>query len=294
MFRLRLTASAAVLALGLAACGDDADDEMETGAVDSEMGMDAAGEDPAMDGGMAEQGGADGETANRDRSASQDMGGAGRGEPMRAGAEPSEEVMQIVSQARDCQTEQSEMDFSAEEQGEGQDEASYNAQVSDSYLQQNRDRECVFELPSGLQFTITNAVEDGLSPNAGELVRVNYEGKLVSGETFDSSYERGEPAVFPSDRLISGWVEALPLMRVGEEWSLFIPPELGYGQRGTPGGPIGPNQALIFRIELLGLPGRDQAGQSGMSGQDGSDGMSEDGSGSDAGQGEGDTETDGG
>ena len=67
-------------------------------------------------------------------------------------------------------------------------------------------------------------------------------------------FQRGAPEIFPSNRLIRGWVEALPLMRVGETWELYIPPDLGYGVRGTPGGPIGPNQALVFQLELVGLP----------------------------------------
>jgi FKBP-type peptidyl-prolyl cis-trans isomerase FklB len=70
---------------------------------------------------------------------------------------------------------------------------------------------------------------------------------------FDSSRTRGEPATFPSDRLIAGWVEALPLMREGERWELYIPGDLAYGSRGT--GPIGPNQALVFDLELIDLPG---------------------------------------
>lgn len=256
MLRLRLTCSAAVLALGLAACGGDeaAEDDMTGEAADAGV------EESAMDAGEAEQDPV-GEEANREAAEA-----SSQGQPMRAGAEPSEEVLQIVEQARACQTDEGDMDFEADAQGEGQDEASYNAQVSQSYLEENAGRECVFELPSGLQFTIVEAVEDAPSPNSGELVQVDYEGRLVSGDVFDSSYERGQAAVFPSDRLISGWVEALPLMRVGEEWTLFIPPELGYGQRGTPGGPIGPNQALIFKIELLGLPGRPQAEQDAMSG----------------------------
>ncbi|MGJ3231628.1 MAG: FKBP-type peptidyl-prolyl cis-trans isomerase [Oceanicaulis sp.] len=279
MLRLRLTCSAAVLALGLAACGDggDADDADMTGET-----VDPGIEESAMDEGEAEQNpDAEpvGEAANRE--ANQE---AQRGQPMRAGAEPSEEVMAIVSEARACQTDQEDMAFEAEDQGEDQDQASYNAQVSQSYLEENAGRECVFELPSGLQFTIVNAVEDAPSPNSGELVRVDYEGRLVSGDVFDSSYERGQSAVFPSDRLISGWVEALPLMRVGEEWTLFIPPELGYGQRGTPGGPIGPNQALIFKIELLGLPGRGQnEGMDQGAGEMNEDGAGEGGSNDDEG-----------
>jgi FKBP-type peptidyl-prolyl cis-trans isomerase len=224
MSRLRLTCSAAVLALGLAACGGGSDEaEPEApGADTQDAGQDSAAPAEAV---------------------VQDPG-------------PSEAVRAILADARACGPAPAAMAFETGEPAEGQAQASFNAAVSQRFLAENADRDCVFELPSGLQFTIVTAVEDAPSPTSGELVRVDYEGRLVSGEIFDSSYERGESAVFPSDRLISGWVEALPLMRVGEEWTLFIAPELGYGQRGTPNGPIGPNQALIFKIELLGLPGR--------------------------------------
>jgi FKBP-type peptidyl-prolyl cis-trans isomerase len=230
MLRLRLTASAAVLALGLAACGSQSED--------AQTGM-------------------DGEAAETGQAAA---------EAMRTGPQPSEAIMQILTEARACTTDQGAMEFTAPQQGEGVDQASYNAEVSRSYLEQNAGRDCVFELPSGLQFTVVTSVPDAPSPNPGELVRVDYEGRLVSGEVFDSSYERGQAAVFPSDRLITGWVEALALMHVGEEWTLFIPPELAYRDLGTPGGPIGPNQALVFKIELLGLPGREQSGLAGEGG----------------------------
>lgn len=246
MLRLRLTASAAVLALGLAACGSQSEDA-QTG-MEGEAGQSSD---------AATAGDADQTDAETTQTAS---------EPMATGPQPSAEIMQIVTQARACATDQGAMDFTAPDQGEGVDQASYNAEVSRSYLEQNAGRDCVFELPSGLQFTIVTAVNDAPSPNPGELVRVDYEGRLLSGDVFDSSYARGQAAVFPSDRLISGWVEALALMHVGEEWTLFIPPELGYGQRGTPGGPIGPNQALVFKIELLGLPGREQSGLAGQGG----------------------------
>ena len=93
---------------------------------------------------------------------------------------------------------------------------------------------------------------DVASPVSGDRVTVHYRGQFPNGEEFDSSYSRGEPATFPSDRLIEGWVEALPLMRVGEVWELYIPSELAYGARGV--GPIGPNQSLVFQLELVGLP----------------------------------------
>ncbi len=129
------------------------------------------------------------------------------------------------------------------------------------YLERMNLQPCVYALPSGLHFRILRASGDsGLTPEGGEIVRVHYQGTSIDGEEFDSSYSRGAPAEFPSDRLIRGWVEALGLMRTGEEWELFIPSELGYGERGTPGGPIGPEQTLYFRMELICLPGREDGG----------------------------------
>jgi FKBP-type peptidyl-prolyl cis-trans isomerase len=84
-------------------------------------------------------------------------------------------------------------------------------------------------------------------------VRVNYEGTLLDGTVFDSSYQRGEPAVFPLNRVISGWTEGLQLMPVGSEYRFYIPSDLAYGGRNQ--GKIGPNSTLIFKVELLGIEG---------------------------------------
>ncbi|WP_440958748.1 FKBP-type peptidyl-prolyl cis-trans isomerase [Oceanicaulis sp. LC35] len=176
-------------------------------------------------------------------------------EAMAETAEASEEE-QIVAEARRCTAEGDDAEFTAPEQGADQARADYNAVVGEAFLAQNAENACVFTLPSGLQFRVDRA-RDGASPDPrGELVEVNYEGTLINGEVFDSSYERDESAVFPSNRLIRGWVEALPLMNVGEEWTLFIPSDLAYGPTGTQGGPIGPNETLIFRLELISLPNR--------------------------------------
>jgi FKBP-type peptidyl-prolyl cis-trans isomerase FklB len=80
---------------------------------------------------------------------------------------------------------------------------------------------------------------------------VHYEGKLLNGQVFDSSLKRGEPAEFPLNGVIPGWTEALQRMAVGDKWQLFIPPDLAYGMNGAPGGKIGPNEALVFEVELL-------------------------------------------
>jgi FKBP-type peptidyl-prolyl cis-trans isomerase len=105
---------------------------------------------------------------------------------------------------------------------------------------------------SGLQYEVlTKGKAGGRSPTDANKVSVHYEGRLLDGSVFDSSYQRGEPIEFPLARVIPGWTEGVQLMNEGDKFRFFIPPNLGYGPRGTPGGPIGPNEALIFDVELL-------------------------------------------
>lgn len=118
-----------------------------------------------------------------------------------------------------------------------------------AFLAENATREGVTVLESGLQYEVITAGE-GEKPTAESVVRTHYRGTLVSGEQFDSSYDRGEPTEFPVGGVIAGWTEALQLMPVGSKWKLFIPYHLAYGERGA-GGAIGPYQALVFDIELL-------------------------------------------
>jgi FKBP-type peptidyl-prolyl cis-trans isomerase len=101
-----------------------------------------------------------------------------------------------------------------------------------------------------LQYKVLTAGK-GQSPGAADVVRVHYTGKLIDGTTFDSSVARGEPAEFGVNQVIPGWRQALQEMKVGDKWMLYIPPQLAYGAQGGPGGRIGPNEALIFEVELL-------------------------------------------
>ncbi len=130
--------------------------------------------------------------------------------------------------------------------------------VSDSaawerYSPWNSDHPDVVKTGSGLEYAVIRSGDaDGPSPVGGQNVSVHYEGRLAeTGELFDSSYERGDPATFPANRLIRGWVEALQLMKAGDHWMLYIPAELGYGAQGTPDGTIPPGAALQFEVELL-------------------------------------------
>lgn len=121
----------------------------------------------------------------------------------------------------------------------------------EAFLAKNATDPAVKTLPSGLQYKVVRSGPAGPSPKIGDAIKVHYEGKLLSGEVFDSSFERQKPALMMLEDLIPGWVEALPLMHVGDEWTLYIPPSLGYGARGI--GPIPPNSVLVFRLQLLGM-----------------------------------------
>jgi FKBP-type peptidyl-prolyl cis-trans isomerase len=124
-----------------------------------------------------------------------------------------------------------------------------NLSKANAYLEENKKKEGVVALPSGLQYKVIKQ-GTGAQPKLSSEVKVHYEGKLVNGKIFDSSIKRGEPVSFPVSGVIKGWTEALQRMKVGDKWMLFIPPGLAYGERGA-GGDIGPNELLIFEVELL-------------------------------------------
>lgn len=104
--------------------------------------------------------------------------------------------------------------------------------------------------PSGLMYKEVKA-GTGAQPAASDVVKVHYTGKHLDGTVFDSSVERGEPATFPLDQVIAGWTEGVQLMNVGSKYQFLIPSELAYKEKGTPGGPIQPNEPLYFEVELL-------------------------------------------
>jgi len=121
----------------------------------------------------------------------------------------------------------------------------------EKFLQDNSAKEGVVTLPSGLQYLVLKP-GDGAKPGPTTIVTVHYEGSLINGKVFDSSYQRGRPATFGVHQVIRGWTEALQLMPVGSKWRLFIPAELGYGARGA-GGSIPPNSTLVFDVELISI-----------------------------------------
>jgi len=129
-----------------------------------------------------------------------------------------------------------------------------NKAAGETFLAANKTKEGVVTLPSGLQYKIITA-GTGPKPTAADTVICNYRGTLLDGKEFDSSYKRGQPATFPVGRVIKAWQEALQLMPVGSKWQLFVPADLGYGERGA-GADIGPNATLIFDVELISIQGK--------------------------------------
>lgn len=126
--------------------------------------------------------------------------------------------------------------------------ATANQQAGEAFLAENAKKDGVKTTASGLQYKVITE-GSGSSPSATDTVMVNYEGKLIDGTVFDSSYERGEPIEFPLNQVIPGWTEGLQLMKPGAKYEFYIPSDLAYGETGNPN--IEPNSVLIFTVELL-------------------------------------------
>ncbi|MNU19059.1 FKBP-type 22 kDa peptidyl-prolyl cis-trans isomerase [compost metagenome] len=131
------------------------------------------------------------------------------------------------------------------------DKAEANLKEGMDFLEQNKTKENIVALESGLQYEILKEGE-GAQPTASQSVTCHYHGTLLNGNIFDSSVQRGQPATFPLNRVITGWTEGVQLMKVGSKFRFFIPPHLAYGDRQV-GSDIGPNSTLIFEVELLGI-----------------------------------------
>jgi len=129
--------------------------------------------------------------------------------------------------------------------------ANNNKAAGENFLAENRKKEGVVTLPNGMQYKVLKE-GTGPKPKSDSEVKVHYHGTHINGEVFDSSYDRGEPVSLSLAQVIKGWQEALPLMSVGSKYQFYIPAELAYGDRGA-GTSIGPNEALVFDIELLGI-----------------------------------------
>ena len=168
-------------------------------------------------------------------------------EGLRAGYEGTDARMTDDEAQQALQAFQQEM--MAQQQQKHQEQMTANKAAADAFFAENRAKEGVRETESGLQYEV---LEEGTgdSPSADDTVTVHYRGTLLDGTQFDASYDRGEPATFPLGRVIPAWTEGLQLMKEGGKYKLYVPANLGYGERGAPP-KIGPNAGLIFEIELI-------------------------------------------
>lgn len=153
---------------------------------------------------------------------------------------PEAEMKTVLGQMRDKMIGEAKTRYEAA--------ARDNKAKSDRFLAENRSKKGIVVLPSGIQYRV---IEEGTGRKATPTseVTVHYRGSLTNGLEFDSSFARGVPAKFKVDTVIDGWKEILPLMKIGDHWQVFLPPEKAYGMRGQ--GPIGPNEALVFDIKLV-------------------------------------------
>ncbi|MDA8697295.1 FKBP-type peptidyl-prolyl cis-trans isomerase [Rhodopirellula sp.] len=139
-----------------------------------------------------------------------------------------------------------------QQQAEMEKAGAANREKGVQFLAENAKKEGVKSIDGGIQYKEITA-GSGDSPKATDTVRVHYTGTLIDGTKFDSSVDRGQPATFPLNRVIQGWQIAIAKMKVGGKWIIYIPSDLAYGAQGSPSGGIGPNEVLIFEVELLGI-----------------------------------------
>lgn len=169
-------------------------------------------------------------------------------------AEPDRRAEVIAEQERLLAEERARQEAEmAEARKAYEQQATQNLAVSEAFLLETRAKAGVQATASGLLYEVIKDAGDGPKPTSTDRVRVHYHGTLPDGTMFDSSVERGEPTAFGLNQVIPGWTEGVALMNVGDKYRFYIPSDLAYGPEGTPGGPIGPNQALIFEVELLAI-----------------------------------------
>ena len=165
---------------------------------------------------------------------------------MQLSREEAERAFELYEEKRQ---EQERAGESAVEQNDEPTQAERNMERSKAFLKENIAKDGVKRTSTGLQYKVLRS-GSGASPGASDRVKVHYRGKLIDGTVFDNSYKREKPATFGVNQVIKGWQEGLQRMKPGGKYKLFIPPRLAYGKGGA-GEQIGPNQALIFTVELL-------------------------------------------
>lgn len=167
------------------------------------------------------------------------------------GLEDGLEGKQLQMSDKDMQAvlKQFQSEMMAKKMAEMKDMAAKNKKEGEAFFAENKKKTGVVTLPDGLQYKVLEAGK-GAKPSKTDSVTVEYTGKLINGTVFDSTEKTGKPVTFKVNQVIPGWTQALQLMPAGSTWEVYIPSSLAYGERGV-GGPIGPNEALIFKIHLV-------------------------------------------
>lgn len=155
----------------------------------------------------------------------------------------------VEPRVTDAEVEKALTELGKKVEARMQEASKGNLAKATAFLEENKKKQGVVALPSGLQYQVVKS-GNGATPKADSTVMVHYEGKLIDGKVFDSSIKAGEPRSFKVNQVVPGWTEALTRMKVGDKWVVVIPPNLGYGERGIPG-VIPPNSTLVFDVELL-------------------------------------------
>lgn len=151
----------------------------------------------------------------------------------------------------DQEMQEAIQEFQKQASSRMQEVSEKNSAAGKAFLEENKNSAEITVLDNGIQYRILIEGE-GDSPSKTDSVTVHYRGTLIDGREFDSSYSRGTPTTFPVNGVIAGWQEVLQMMPLGAKWEVFIPPELAYGEQGA-GGAIGPNEVLIFEMELISI-----------------------------------------
>ncbi len=176
---------------------------------------------------------------------------------MRTGAQGEEGDMKLTAEEMDAAIMAYQQKKFEQMEADMKQQQEENLAKGEAFRKENGAKEGVTTLENGIQYEVLTS-GDGAQPTKEDTVVAHYHGTLIDGTVFDSSVDRDEPATFPLSRVIQGWQEALPLMQVGDKWRIVIPPEMAYGENGV-GDAIGPNETLVFEVELLEVQKADAA-----------------------------------
>jgi len=250
----------------LTACGNQSD--AENGSADAQA---SSGNDSSAKADEGNTGGDfDSPEARRSYALGMDIGNSLKELPVDIKVDELSQGVSDVVSGGDTRLTQDELDgvmqsfvkdMEAAQQKKASQQAETHLEKGKKFLSENRDKDGVKTTDSGLQYKVKKEGE-GASPGDSDSVTVHYTGKLIDGTVFDSSRKRGEPVTFPVDAVIPGWTEALQLMKQGAKYELYIPADLAYGERGA-GAQIGPNETLIFEVELMGVDKSDGSSEGG-------------------------------